>query len=379
MTVRAIIDNAWILLFPAVPLGLSALWFLVNFSLIVREKRLIIQAQRHRAQLESGLIQSGNDIWIREIMADGSIEYARLGGIRLRVNSHDHKPTEAEILFATTQQSTAQTKMIASGPMAQLMPPQVQELLPLLDRAERVLIKGASDAGKTELLRHIVQRSNGVLVIDPHFAPGIWPVANSRVIGKARDYPAIDNFLHKLLAELNNRYQRRAAGETNFQQVTVIVDEFQSVREECKDAGRILSTLIRESRKVGFRLFIGSHSELVKPLGLEGQGDIRDGLLIVRLTIDQITKRRVCTVDFGNGEQECWFPPFQSMETEIVLPDLVIRPTKEEQHLLNLIQAGITSQKQLSESVWGKGKYGKFYNDKISTILRKYGLEAELS
>src|SRR5574341_665610 len=377
MTVQAIIDNAWILLFPAAPLGLSALWFLINFSLIVREKRLIIQAQRHRAQLEATLIQSGGETWVKEriikILPDGrkeiSDEFARLGGYRLRVNSHDHKPTEVEILNATIQQSTAQTKMMVSGgPLAQLMPPHPLELLPLLDKAERVLIKGASDAGKTELLRHIVQRSSGVLVIDPHFAPGIWPIADNRVVGKARNYQEIDAFLHKLLAELNGRYQRRAAGETNFQQVTVIVDEFQSVREECKDAGKILSTLIRESRKVGFRLFIGSHSELVKPLGLEGQGDIRDGLLIVRLTIDQITKRRVCTVDFGNGEQECWFPPLQSSEPEIVLPDLVVRLSPEESKVSELLAQG-RSRSAIAREVFGDD--GGNQLKKVDKIIEK--------
>lgn len=279
-----------------------------------------------RAEHEVNLVSVPNgDTWVREIIGyiengvkQTRTEYARLGGTRLRVNSHDHIPTESERLFASTLLTTGQTKMMTSGQILPQIAAPV-DLLAQLDRAERVLVKGASDAGKTTLLQHVASRSNGVFIIDPHFAPGIWPVKDNRVIGAARNYPAIDTFLLQLLGEVNSRYARRAKGEMNFGQITLIIDEFQSIRAECDQAGKILSTLIRESRKVGFRLFIGSHSELVKPLGLEGQGDIRDGLLIVRLEIDQITKQRKVTMDAGHGEQDCYFPPFGAMS---VTPDL---------------------------------------------------------
>lgn len=345
------------------------------------------EAEADKAQHEAGIVVSGGDAWVREIIKyiengieQTRTEYARLGGTRLRVNSHDHIPTESERLFASTLLTTGQTKMMTSGQILPQIAAPV-DLLAQLDRAERVLVKGASDAGKTTLLQHVASRSSGVFIIDPHFAPGIWPVKDNRVIGAARNYPAIDTFLLQLLEEVNSRYARRAKGEMNFGQITLIIDEFQSIRAECDQAGKILSTLIRESRKVGFRLFIGSHSELVKPLGLEGQGDIRDGLLIVRLEIDQITKQRKVTMDAGHGEQDCYFPPFgqpAQLPAPAAMPDLVIRPTKEEQHLIELIQVGITSRKQLSESVWGKGKFGKFYNEKIDKILAKYGIVVEL-
>ena len=125
---------------------------------------------------------------------------------------------------------------------------------------------------------------------------------------------------------------------------------------------RIHSAMIRESRKVGFRLFVGSHSELVKPLGLEGQGDVRDGLLFVRLYYSQIRKERRATVDAGEGEEPCQFPAYYAppqlnagaMEfPEFKLPDLVIQkkltPKQREiqerrDRVAELIRAGVSDE-----------------------------------
>lgn len=357
----------------------------IAFLFLLREKFLTIQAQRKKAQLESSLVISNGETWVQEHIfktneqgkKELTIEYARLGGIRHRVNSHDHNPTPSEILYAQTMLTTGQSKMLSTGQMAVLPPVVPLDLLSLLDKSERVLIKGASDAGKTTLLQHIVSRSKGVFVIDPHYAPDVWPISSTRVVGAARNYQAIDTFLLKLIDELNSRYERRAKGENNFEQITLVIDEFNSIKQECDHAGKILSTLIRESRKVGFRLFLGSHSELVKPLGLEGQGDIREGLLIVRLEIDQITKQRKATIDTGNGEKECYFPPFNNQSKEVLLPDLVIQPNNEDGKILQLISEN-TPYHVISQTVWGEGKIGSYYNRKIDAILARYNLKKPL-
>lgn len=340
------------------------------------QKFRLFKAQADKAELEATLIQSGDETWVKEklthILPNGrktsSVEYARLGGIRLRVNGHDHLPTESEILYATTQQSTGQTKLLTNGTLGPLIPPTPIELLPLLDKAERVLIKGASDAGKTELLKNIASRSKGVIILDPHFTPGVWPVSSQQVIGAGRNYKAIEKFLDRLMIELDERYRQRALGVTQFKPLTVIIDEFQSVREECKNAGKDLSTLIRESRKVGFRLFIGSHSELVKALGLEGQGDIRDGLLIVRLSIDQVNKRRICKIDDGSGEKEAYFPLFGQPSK---IPDLVLQPTDDEAKIVSLAREG-KSYNEIARQVLGG--IGGYQNRQIKEVLKKWGV-----
>lgn len=236
------------------------------------------------------------------------------------------------------------------------------ELLPLLDRAERVLVKGASDAGKTTIFQHVASRSSGVIIVDPHYAPGIWP-DGVQVIGGGRDYGKIEAFFGWLSDEMDSRYKRRAAGDSNFQPLTVIIDEFMSINAECGSAGKIISAMIRESRKVGFRLFVGSHSELVKPLGLEGAGDVREGLLIVRLYYSQIRQERRATVDAGEGEQPCIFPPYYGggpmVGADVVIPDLVVPPSadKQDAEFARLVNGGM-SRNAAAWQVYGRGYAG---------------------
>ena len=240
---------------------------------------------------------------------------------------------------------------------------QMIDLLPLLDRAERVLIKGASDAGKTTLEQHIATRSTNVIIVDPHYKPGLWPTS-AKIVGAGRNFVEVSAFFEWLIAQLDLRYKQRATGNEDWIHYTIIIDEFMSINEECDKAGKILSAMIRESRKVGFRLFVGSHSELVEPLGLKGAGDVRDGLLIIRLDYNQITGERDATIDYGRGKRPCSFPPFYMPVSsgdapELVIPDLVLssQVSSREAKIIELIQAG-ADDRQIAREVFGKASLG---------------------
>jgi hypothetical protein len=47
-------------------------------------------------------------------------------------------------------------------------------------------------------------------------------------------------------------------------------------------------------------------------------------------------------------------------------------PSPAEATVLELLDRG-ESLKTISESVWGPGKFGAFYNDRIAEIKRRYG------
>lgn len=56
----------------------------------------------------------------------------------------------------------------------------------------------------------------------------------------------------------------------------------------------------------------------------------------------------------------------------LLLPDLVIQPVSEEaKRIIEMIDSGV-SYKDISESIWGIGKFGKFYNEKIDRIISKH-------
>lgn len=60
----------------------------------------------------------------------------------------------------------------------------------------------------------------------------------------------------------------------------------------------------------------------------------------------------------------------------VVLPDLVIQPTSEESDILRHANEG-AAYHVISQTVWGEGKIGSYYNRKIDTVLQKYGVEVK--
>lgn len=347
--------------------GVGVLFGVVFGGLFLWERIKMLRANRIAAEKDAHVmtVVTEGQVFIRDTNHKAVWRAAHLDP-RLYANGHYTEPTDYERM--AWQVVNAPQQQVINGQAAALLPATTRsvELLPLLDRSERVLVKGASDAGKTTLFQHIASRSNGVVIVDPHFAPGIWP-ENARIIGAGRNFGEISQFLDWLEVEMDSRYKRRAKGETNFQLLTVIIDEFMSIAAECDNAGKVISAMIRESRKVGFRLFVGSHSELVKPLGLEGAGDVREGLLIVRLYYSQIRQDRRQTVDFGNdeGEVPCTFPPFSGSvasgepvalpESIFVQPDMVLngKLTERQMRIAEMIQDGATND-EIAHEIFGK-------------------------
>ncbi len=340
-------------------LFITLVWWAVNFSLLAREDLLTKKAQRqidqyrvkaakyidyqdgfgmkHLLNLDTNTVENlstfpgshHNGQYADPPPAAAAAWYALVGKVRAE--------SPVNLLPATTQQESA------------------PELLPLLDRAERVLIKGASDAGKTTLIQHTaIRATDEVIIVDPHYKPGIWP--QCKVIGAGRNFTEITKFLQWLEIELDKRYKSRMAGNENWTRYTVIIDEYMSVAVECDNARRVLSAMIRESRKVGFRLFICSHSELLKPLGLDGQGDVRDGLLIVRLYYSQLRQERRATIDDGDGEVPCTFPPYYGAgSTELVtldMPNLVIQLSEQESKVAQMLANG-SSRSAIAKELFG--------------------------
>ena len=132
-----------------------------------------------------------------------------------------------------------------------------------------------------------------------------------------------------------------------------------------------IKALLTESRKAAFSVFVATHSERVKALGIEGEGDLKDGFAVVRLTI--VDGQRQASIDRGNGEVSAILPsPYISqrvMDTgEFV--NLEVEPTPTEAAILTLYEQG-KSFREISHCVYQQ--HGQFYNDKIKQVLAKFG------
>jgi len=352
------------------------------------------RAQRLKIQQEAGFLHApiNHRAWLR--MADGqvlnlSMQAAMMitDGDRLALPSPDEVRQWRE--FYLLQRNPR----IVGGttPLLEAQP-RPEPILDALGRTQRGLIVGVQDAGKSTLLRYLAddaRQAGHVVVIDPHTYQGKWP-ATCNVVGGGRDFNQIDQALSALLGMMNARYQRMAAGHSDRcteTPVTVIIDEWLAVAQSCPNAKGTIITLLSESRKASMRVYVGCHSESVKSLGLDGQGDLRDGFEIYHLEISQQTGERQAYLEVkrrgqprqitplalpgpynGNGHGMVieGLPQFPELSAPPATPGL----NGNEKRILEMHRAG-ASLRQIAREALGVQQPGTPTFDKIRDIIAR--------
>lgn len=158
-------------------------------------------------------------------------------------------------------------------------------MLPTLLKAQRLIIGGGSDSGKSTTAKHLIAgraEASQVIVIDPH-APS--KILGFDVIGAGRNWQSIGEALESLELLMHDRYGDVAAGLMGYfehRPLSIFIDEWTSIIEEVPNAGKILKTLLTESRKVNMFLTILTHSTTLDGLGLPS-AQLKKSALIVEL------------------------------------------------------------------------------------------------
>jgi len=300
-------------------------------------------------------------------------------------NGHYQKPspeaqTNWEFFIASKSKGSASAKMV-EGVLG--LPEKVVELdlLRELSHAQRCLIVGASDSGKTTLIKHIVrdQLPHGqVIVIDPHSFPSKWPGCD--VSGVGRNYEQIGHTLDNLILLMDKRYEEIGRGEVQEEahdRVTIVIDEWRAIVKNVDNAADTITALLTESRKAAFRVFVGTHSERVKALGIEGEGDLKDGFVMVRLGFE--LGQRKATIDYGNGELPALLPGPYNYGADVAntgpksfaIPNGPT-PDTTEKIIIEMRENG-ESLSAISKAINNGGKGGAQIN-KIKLKLAKFGL-----
>lgn len=331
----------------------AAFWVLASF-----EKYLQIRARRRESDYQATgkkylSYQDGfGMVHLLNLETDAIENLSAFPGTHHNGQWEEPHPAAAAAWYALINKRLGESPVKALLPEPQKQPP---NLFDILSRAERVLVKGPTHSGKTTLFRAIVRQSQDtVIVVDPHYKPGLWP-ENCKIVGAGRNHQDISRFLDWLSSELDRRYKLRAQGNEGYRPLTIIIDEWMSIANRCENAVRVITEMITESRKSRMRLFIGSHSDQVEALGIRGQGKLREGLLIVRLYYDQVTGERRSTFDYGQGERDCClYEPMLSEDDRI-------------RAALNQLGPD-ASYREISEAVWGTGKWGSHYNRMIDEV-----------
>jgi hypothetical protein len=135
-----------------------------------------------------------------------------------------------------------------------------------------LLIVGETQEGKSTTARALLidrARTDSIVVIDPHAKLNGWGVPT---IGDGRDFAAIDAALVALEAEMSRRY---TPGEDIGASLTIFIDEYPAIADECRHAKQAFLRLAREGAKVRMRLVVLTQDANVETLGIRGQGAAR--------------------------------------------------------------------------------------------------------
>jgi len=148
-------------------------------------------------------------------------------------------------------------------------------------------------------------------------------------------------------------------------------------------------TLLSESRKAAMRVYVACHSDSVKSLGLDGQGDLRDGFEIYHLDISQQTGQRQAYLEirrrgqprqvtplalpgpYAGGNGSGWTverPPV--IEMSAPAGPSAPTPGSIEERICRMYVEG-ASWRAITTAVYD-GKFGDYYNRLALDVLRRY-------
>lgn len=146
--------------------------------------------------------------------------------------------------------------------------------------AHNVIVVGVPQSGKSTLTRAFLPalaNIGQICLIDPHDQANDWPWP---ALGSGRDYAAIEQALADLTDEMNRRYRRPRPHPP----LVAVIDEVPSITLHRRRAWEThYPQLVFEGAKVQITTWVLTQSAQVKPLGLEGKGDLRDSLLFLYL------------------------------------------------------------------------------------------------
>lgn len=330
-----------------------------------RYRALILKGQAHSSLLQGRVIHNQHGSWIE---SNKKLELVPLhDNPSLRINGHDRPLTDDERWYRSLTSKVTETKIIQgqSTPILQQELPHRLNLLDEIKKFERILIIGVTDTGKTTLIMKTIENRQGkIIALDPHNEKGKWP-HNVKVVGGGRKFELITQALESLTVIMNQRYSQMEKGLTKeraFSPIWVVADEWRAAVQHSKEGAELLKELLNEGRKVNIGMVLGSQSERVRALGIEGEGDLKESFCIVRLKLNLLNKERRATIDFGEGQIECDFILDNTILPAVVTP---------EQMILQDYQAGVTTT-AIAKKIYGP-KAGGYQAEKVKKILRNFG------
>lgn len=147
------------------------------------------------------------------------------------------------------------------------------------DRYPHCIIAGATGSGKTYSTERIIKHlGSPARVITTKRKSDQW--VGIDVVGHPRNFPAIAEALEDCIDEMQSRLTEI---DKPWEQKWCVVDELPAIVANLPKTQNYLTTFIREARETRLRFMFLVQGQQVKTIGLEGESDLRDNLLEIRL------------------------------------------------------------------------------------------------
>ena len=406
LIVHFILANPWILLIPGAIILLIAGWFAWNMHMATSDKRAAIRADRERIEAERdearmkaraakykeykdgfGMIHVVNletDIWENLSTYPGTHH-----------NGHWEEPHPA----AAAAWHALVSKRGTDSPVAYLpagaanQPESRLDLLTIFTQpTQSYAIIGGQQTGKTFQARRIAQYwlDSGIVpaVIGPKWDTGEW--AGCKLFGGEYDFEAVQAGMAVVESEAMRRHADKDMSHKQQPILPVFFDDWTAIRaklESTAEAFIVDATTLYASvniilyfiihldtanawgvGKVGAALHQNFYKLFIEP-GHDTNGLIDRRLNKGFLIMPGQSKKDRQEIGLFNGTGRALLPDL------VINPNEVVQASGDDARIIEMIRGG-RSYKEVSESVWGMGKFGKFYNDKIDRILARYGVRS---
>lgn len=151
------------------------------------------------------------------------------------------------------------------------------------DRVPHLAIIGPSGSGKTTLATVVLSDRPGLVIVLTAKEGDTWGGLPYVGIDDDATYKTAQETFEGLDQEVKARLLQTKHGQAAAEWLTVVLDDFSTLQNECPIAPSVVKLVARLGRSLRVRLIMLSDSALVKAIGLEGEGETRSNFAFVRL------------------------------------------------------------------------------------------------
>lgn len=368
-------------------LAISLIVFAVLAGLLAKEVLLTKKASRRRAELDANIIHA--DVWIREEVTGENgkrtTEFVLLDRTKplWRVNSHLRQPepfeTQAHIIEHAPRQIALQASTVALQGESSL------DLLTIFTQStQSYAIIAGQHVGKTfqarRIAQHWISTGSKPVVIGPKWDKGEWE--GCVLFGGQYNFEQVSRGMRIVKQLAQDRHTNENLSHKQHPIQPIFFDDWTAIRAHLLDESEAFildATTLYAS--VNIILYFMIHLDTANAWGVGKVGAalhqnfyklfIEPGMNEAGL-IDRSRNVGYVLYPGQSKKDRKRVALFGGTGNQLLLPDLVIQPTTdEEQAILDMVKGG-TPYQAISQTIWGEGKFGQFYNKKIDRIVEKY-------